>query len=266
MGQSINGAPRQSCENRPVRAGGPSVTLWHLELSHYSEKVRFALAYKGVEHRLRAPMPGLHGPLAMALTRSSHRRFPVLQMDGRTVADSTAIVAALEERFPEPPLYPSDPVERERALALEEHFDETLAPALRSYAFHQIFAEKGGIAAAIVPGRRVLRRLFTATEPLVRAVMRADYDATAARAAGARADLLAVADRIEAELSGGDYLVGDRFSVADLTGAALFTPLIAPPQRPYPPEVEPPALLELRDELEGRRAGQWVHEMYARHR
>ena len=43
-------------------------------------------------------------------------------------------------------------------------------------------------------------------------------------------------DRLEAELDGGDHLVGDAFSVADLTAAALFTPLIRPPERPFMPD------------------------------
>ena len=72
--------------------------LWHIELSHYSEKARWALDYKGVGHRKRRPMLGLHQPLAMALTRSRHRRMPVLRLDGRTVGDSTAIIAALAGR------------------------------------------------------------------------------------------------------------------------------------------------------------------------
>lgn len=244
----------------------PTVALWHLELSHYSEKVRFALAYKGVAHRVRAPMPGLHGPLAMALTRSWHRRFPVVQIDGRAIGDSTAIIAALEERFPDPPLYPADAAERERALALEDLFDERLAPALRSFGFHHIFGERGGIAAAVVPDRPALRRVFEVGEPVVRAIMRADYEATEGRAAVARGELLDIAARIEDELGDGDYLVGDRFSVADLTGAALFTPLLDPPKRPYLPEASPPGLVALREELMARRAGQWVHEIYARHR
>jgi hypothetical protein len=53
-------------------------TLWHIELSHYSEKARFALDYKGVTYRRRTPIVGLHQPIAMVLTRSGHRRFPVL--------------------------------------------------------------------------------------------------------------------------------------------------------------------------------------------
>lgn len=245
-----------------------AVTLWHIELSHYSEKARFALSYKGVETRLRAPMPGLHGPMAMAMTRSSHRRFPVARIDGRFVGDSTAIIAALEERFPDPPLYPADPADRARALELEELFDEELAPAVRAWAFSQVFTQRGGLAAAVVPDRPALRRVFEVGEPVVKAVMRSDYGATGPKAAANRATILRIADRVEAELGDGDYLVGDRFSVADLAGAALFTPVVGPPQRPYLPAPAdmPASLVAFREELEGRRAGQWVHEMYARHR
>ena len=73
-------------------------------------------------------------------------------------------------------------------------------------------------------------------------------------------------DRIEAELQPSGYLVGDRFSVADLTAAALMTPLLAPPGRPYVPATTPQASLDLRAELEARPGGAWVTEMYTRHR
>ncbi len=40
----------------------------------------------------------------------------------------------------DPPLYPTDPVERRRALALEDWFDENLGPAVRRYVFHALAA------------------------------------------------------------------------------------------------------------------------------
>src|SRR3712207_2040077 len=103
--------------------------LWHIQIPHYSETARWALAYKGVVHRRHAPPPGAHMAIALWLTRAHQPTFPVLDLDGRRIGDSTAIVAALEERFPEPPLYPSDPEERRRALDLEDYFDEELGPA-----------------------------------------------------------------------------------------------------------------------------------------
>ena len=241
--------------------------LWHIELSHYSEKIRFALAYKNVEHERRTPLVGLHGPLAMLLTRSGHRRLPVMRVDGETIADSTAIIAALEERYPEPPLYPDDPDDRARALMLEDYFDETLAPALRLFVWYHQLREDGGFIDAVAPnGSGGRLRALKAMAPLAGPVVRADYGARAGRADDARRTLLEVADRIEAELQPSGYLVGDRFSVADLAGAALFTPLLCPPGREFPPRTQAQPVLDLREELEHRPAGQWVHDIYVRHR
>src|SRR4051794_11543489 len=114
------------------------VTLWHLPVSHYSEKVRWALKYKGIEHRRRAGLPGGHMGVALWLTRGKQVTFPGIELDGRNIGDSSAIIAALEEEFPERPLYPAAPDERRRALELEEYFDETLGPAVRKAAFHAL--------------------------------------------------------------------------------------------------------------------------------
>ena len=104
--------------------------LWHIPVSHYNEKVRWALARKGVEHERRAPVPGAHMVVALWLTRGATKTFPVLQLDGEAIGDSTAIIAALE-RAPSRAAarIPTDPDERRRALELEDYFDEQLGPA-----------------------------------------------------------------------------------------------------------------------------------------
>ena len=77
-------------------------------------------------------------PIALALTRGKEMTFPVLTLDGKSIGDSTAIIAELERRYPEPPLYPEDPAERDRALALEDFFDEELGAHSRLLAFHHL--------------------------------------------------------------------------------------------------------------------------------
>jgi glutathione S-transferase len=94
----------------------PTPILWHLEISHYNEKVRWALDYKGVAHVRRAVTPGLQELRARRLRAG--RTVPVLEMDGRAIGDSTRIIEEIERRWPEPPLYPADPEERSRALDL----------------------------------------------------------------------------------------------------------------------------------------------------
>jgi glutathione S-transferase len=100
--------------------------LWHLPISHFSEKVRWALDWKRVPHRRRVMPPGLHPLAGLMLTGGRGYTMPVLVADGQRIADSTDIIAWLEERFPDRPLYPADPGDRTRALELEDWFDENL--------------------------------------------------------------------------------------------------------------------------------------------
>ncbi len=241
--------------------------LWHIELSHYNEKARWALDYKRVPYELRAPMPGIHGARALVQTRGKQRTLPVLELEGHTIADSTAIIAALEEHTPEPPLYPSDPAERTRALELEDYFDEELGPQIRRFGWHHLLADPDAAAQAVFRGQSPGReRLLKRTFGLAKLSVRTDYGVDADSDAEARAAILAAMDRVEAELDGGGHLVGDSFSVADLTACALFTPIVRPPERPFLPDDVIAPLREFGDELMARAGGRWVLDTYARYR
>lgn len=245
-------------------------TLWHIQVSHYSEKVRWALDQKQIDHRRRAVvLPGAHIPAALWMTRGAQMTFPVIELEGRRIGDSTAIIAALEERFPEPSLYPADPGERRRALELEEFFDEELGPHIRLLAFHELGNDRERFEAVIRrTAPEALARRSGAAATYARAFTGLRFGVRSEEAAErARANVLAALDRLEAELDSNDYLVGDRFSVADLTAAALFYPLVLPDEGPVPNDEPPPAGVErFRAPLKERRGFKWVSEVYRRHR
>ena len=186
------------------------VVLWHIELSHYNEKARWALDYKGVEYERRVPMPGLHGIVALVATRGAQRRLPVIELDGRRIGDSTAIIAALEERWPEPPLYPADAADRSRALELEDFFDEHLAPDVRRFGWHHTLADVDGVAASLFTSPNARReRMLRSGFPVAERFMRLDYKIDTDSALRARTAIVAAMDRLEAELGPSGYLVGD---------------------------------------------------------
>src|SRR5262245_28042199 len=146
-----------------------AVILWHIELSPYSEKVRWALDYKEVGYEPRIPTPGLHGATAARLTRGAQRRLPVIEIDGRRVADSTAIIAALEDSRPLPALDPEDSAERATALDLEDWFDENVGPALRRLVwFHTLPDVDATIAALFTSPSPVRERMVRASAPITR--------------------------------------------------------------------------------------------------
>jgi glutathione S-transferase len=259
-------------ETKEAQMSDGKPTLIQLDISHYSEKIRWALDYKRVPHVRRSPLPGSHMPIAFALTRGESITLPLLQMDGRTIADSTAILAALEQRYPDPPLYPADPEQRRRALELEDFFDEELGPHARLLPFHELsnepamFAE---VAAAAVPGPLGRAKgplgLYARAYTGLRFGVRDD-----AAAVVARQKIVAALDRLEAELEangGGEFLIGDSFSVADLTAASLFYPVVGPEEGPLPADSPtPPRLEAFRAEIDQRPGYLWVEETFRRHR
>jgi glutathione S-transferase len=96
------------------------LTLYRAPFSTNVERVALALAYKGldaesvwIEYSDRSPVERVSGqPLV-----------PVLVDGDRVLVESMDIVRYLDERQPEPPLYPADPARREELLVFIDWFN-----------------------------------------------------------------------------------------------------------------------------------------------
>src|SRR5262245_25726229 len=210
-----------------------TLLLWHIPLSHFNEKVRWALDYKGVAHRRRVLGADY---LIRAWRATGHGTLPILFLDGRAIGDSTHIIAALEERHPEPPLYPRDAAARERALALEDYVDEQLGPALRAAVITPLFRNDPDVALRVLT-TGMPEKAYQMLRPLVRifpTYYRFRHGISDAKLETDRVAVKAALDRIEQERDGHTYLVGDAFTVADLTAAAMVSPVLQPSEIQYP--------------------------------
>ena len=240
--------------------------LLHFNISHYNEKVRWALDHKRWPHRREALVPGLHIPRARWF--SGQNKLPVIRIDGRVIAGSGHILEEIERLRPDPPLFPRDAAGRERALSIQKHFDDDVAPELRRlfwqcYVPHPMMAARMACDGAGAGTRLLWRTLFPVLLPVFSGNLGLDRD-TLARA---HRRLPEHFDRLEAEIQPSGYLVGDRFSVADLSAAAVMTAIVRPPQFPDPlPEPWPEELVALRRSVEHRRGFRWVLDVYAQHR
>lgn len=240
--------------------------LWHFRFSHYNEKARWALDWKQVPHVRRAVAPGPHAGKMLEL--SGQQAVPVLEIDGRVVPDSTDIIAALESAHPTPALYPADPEARERALELEEFFDEELGPDVRRLAWHALLPDREYCTALFCLGFGTeLDEFYAGAFPTIEELMRSGMQIDDAGAAVSRSKVAGALDRIESERDGGDHLVGDRFSVADLTAASLLAPIIVPPEFPYSyPEPFPEAFEAMRKTFLSHPSCTWALGVYRAHR
>ena len=158
----------------------------------------------------------------------------MLKLNGEITSDSSRIIEALERAYPEPPLYPAEPAERRRALELEDYFDEELGPYIRRWIFYLIPPYPNFVRAAFVSHARLSTRLaHRAISPFIIGLMRRRMEINPASAEIARGKTLAAMERLASELRPWGYLATDRFTVADLTAAALLSPLVRPPEFPY---------------------------------
>ena len=238
--------------------------LWHLEPSHYNEKARWALDYKGVPHVRRAVTPGLQELKARRLRAG--RTMPVLELNGRAIGDSTKIIEEIERRWPEPPLYPADPQERNRALELEDFFDEQCGPDARRVLFGENLSEPDTFVSMLNgPGRWRIAPL----QALACEVVRWRFGIRPETVEESREKVRAAFDKVEADVGPSGYLVGESFTVADLTAASILSLIVVPPQLPYikvHPDERTVQFRRFRDSLREHPGFKWVEDTYARHR
>jgi glutathione S-transferase len=251
------GAMATVTEGRPV--------LWHLAMSHYNEKVRWAFDYKRVPHVRRAVMPPAHALVAMRLGRRD--TFPVMTLGDRVYPDSTEIIAALEEIAPDPPLYPSDPAGRARALELEERFDMGIGRTVRQVGYQGVLADPPvAIEMLSIGGPPARRRAVSILFPALARGMRRRFRVPGPGDDGPLAELEAEIAFIGREVGESGFLVGDRFSVADLTAASLLAPVVCAEEMPAGLPPFPQQLQELSARLRDTAGGSWARSIYLEYR
>lgn len=109
------------------------LTLYDAPRCPYCARTRIVLAEKDVPHETVTIDLG-NRPAWLLEHNPPHGRVPVLEEDGWVLPESAVIDEYLEERFPEPPLMPSDPAARAAARFVVFRFDDLGTPY---YAFRR---------------------------------------------------------------------------------------------------------------------------------
>jgi len=122
--------------------------LYQFELSHYCEKIRLILDYKGLAYRKVEVTPGL-GQLEL-FHLSGQRQVPVLKDGNVMVGDSTAIAYYLDRQYPDPPLVPNEGYQRGLCSMMEAWADESIGLNARRVLLGAI-SQYGDLRTALLP-------------------------------------------------------------------------------------------------------------------
>lgn len=195
------------------------LTLYHHGSSVCAAKVRFALAEKGLDWD-GVYIDILKGEQFTAdyMKLNPKAVVPTLVHDDLVLPDSTVICEYLDAIAPETSLHPADPWERAQVRYWTKAVDEDLHPACGAVTFmccHRHIVKR--------LGKEKLEEFLSATPPISltadwktrkRAFVEQGFDAP-----GATEKILlydTYLKKMEAALDGHDWLVADRFTIADV--------------------------------------------------
>lgn len=168
--------------------------LYGAMLSPFVRKVAVVLTEKGISFDLGRGGPGSTDP--EFLSCSPLGKIPAIDDDGFQLADSTAITVYLDAQYPEPRLIPDDPRLRGKAVFWDEFADTVLGAAGLKILFNRLVGPKllkvGGDEAVALQGEAELPRWV---------------------------------DWLESVAPEQSWLLGETFSIADISIASIFRTL-----------------------------------------
>ena len=198
-----------------------------IPLSHYCEKARWALDRVRLPYREEPHAPLMH---LLSTKRNQGGTVPVLVHGNARFTDSTDILVHADTVCGGDLLYPRATTLRSEVETLEELFDKELGPHVRRWAYGQLLSESKLLRSVWSRGvPRFEASLVPVIAPLARLLVRSAYKITPEGAQRSLARVQAVFRTVEERLrQGRRFLVGERFTAADLTFAALAAPVLFP--------------------------------------
>jgi glutathione S-transferase len=241
-----------------------------IPISHYCEKARWALDRAKIGYREQRHVQGVHR-VAARRAGGSHT-VPVLVTDSEVLGESEQILAWADRQAPEQQrLFASGPRERDAQLSLCRRFDERLGPHGRRLIYVHMLRQRELAIEFNNQGvptweDRLVRRGWPLITRFISRVLAITPGIEVQDDAVVRGEFDHVAELLR---DGRPYLCGERFGAADLTFAALASPMIVPPQYgvalPQPQAMDP-ATAELVGRYREHPAGAFALRLFAAHR
>ncbi len=246
-----------------------STRLITIPVSHYCEKVRWALSKLKISFVEEGHMPPFHRFITGKLGGSST---PILITNKGVFTDSNDIFKYLDLIVSDDlKIYPKDIKLSQKVEELEKLFNSKLGPCTRRWGYSYVMNDKKRMQTLwTINVPRFEKVLFPIVFPQMRFITRQQFDINPDSVSKACENIRSIFEQVSELLSDGrKYLVGDRLSAADITFSALASPVILPPEHPIQQtslEDLPPKMVSEIKEFRATPAGAFVLRLYATER
>lgn len=245
------------------------LTLHTFSISHFSEKARWLLDASGIDYIEKPWVPFFHIVSALRLGGRKKTTVPILITETGPVQDSTRILLWLEKHRAPFALMPVEPALREQVLVVEDRFDRIGAHVIR-YAYRDALDDSEGIKTVwTLDASPLQKRIVGAAFPLMRAAFRQMLQSSNPKAVAlSERKILEGMDWIAQRTAQGHrYLVGDTLTAADISAAALLSPLACPDEHAvYSRPDFQKGVTALKARHADHPAMVWVRRIYREHR
>lgn len=240
------------------------ITLYQMPVSHFCEKIRWALSYKRLPHKFCSRPPGLH--MGMAKKLSGQTALPIIKEAGTVVHGSSAIIDYLDEQFPRFPLTPSDPNDRQKAIAWEQWAGEEIGPAVRVLCYAVLLERPELLKPMLAYGGPWYSRFFLdRAYPKLKTVLESRLNIHEGGVSKATETLTRAVEKQLNAQSALAPILDSGFCRADLAIASLWAPMFQMEKFGVPwPETIPKELADFAAQFSDLRP--WVAHIYAKYR
>jgi len=234
--------------------------------SHFCEKARWVLDYKGIPYESVAIMPGIHTITVRRYAQNT--TVPVLLDGNDTVQGSSKIIDYLDQKYPSTALTPKNTDDRRACFEIEQTMDKNIGVSIRQIFYFRLHANSDYLRHCFTHSMPILKRfLFPLVYPTVRYKIHHSYVISDRHVEQGKREFESAIYEIEKILKKRNYLVGEKFSRADVSVASMLSLLIMPKQHPFPwKEIPDPETKSYYDDFYDHPVTHWARKMYQNHR
>jgi glutathione S-transferase len=225
------------------------IKLLDMYASPWCERVRWTFKFKDVPYEKQSYQPGVADEEKVKKL-TGQAQVPVLLINGTAIPDSANILAWLESHKSVPSLLPKSEKERAQVMMWEELMDGVLGPQARMLLI-------GHFLRAIDPELQNAGQYFA---------QKCQYSPYAEEHAKVKVER--VLNILKHALDGRQYLVGDGFSLADVTAASMLLLVNPPPDELFlfPAAMRPIYTVPITQDARYLPVFAWRDRIYRRHR